>query len=106
MVYLIQKYIFASINICIMVVDSETLKNREKFLKINLLHIGKGIKALRKINKMTLDDMYVETGIDKAQMSRLENSITGHSFTGLSNILAVHNMTFKEFFDALDALIE
>lgn len=84
--------------------DKEYDKKKRQFLKINLIHIGKGIKSLRKLHGMTLDDLSVDTKIDTGYLSRLENGLCKPRIDTVSSILAVFNLSMKEFFDYLDSI--
>ena len=82
--------------------DAEFELERKKNMKINRLHLGKGIKSMRKMKGLTLDALSIDSGIDTAYISRLENGQCSPSFRTINNITAALGVTIKEFYDTLD----
>lgn len=86
--------------------DKSKEEKNDKYLKINLQHIGRGLKSLRKINKMTLEDLSVDTHIDVGYLSKIENCKAKPKIDTITNILAVYDLSMKDFFDYIDSIID
>lgn len=75
------------------------------FEKINKNDLSVGLKGLRLLNDLTLEDLSEYTGKDIAYLSRMENGKTSPKMDTITKILAHYNLTIKEFYDQLDRFI-
>lgn len=72
--------------------------------ELNKKQLGDGLKGLRMIHGITLDDLSFYVGKDPAYLSRLENGLISPRFDTISTILTHYDMSMKEFYDTLDKL--
>jgi transcriptional regulator with XRE-family HTH domain len=64
-----------------------------------LICLGKRIRELRKLRKMTQLDLAIEMNNHAEQVSRLERGSINFTICMLKNICAAFAITEKEFFD-------
>lgn len=73
----------------------------EKFDKLNKIEIGRGIRHLRKSNRMSIQTLADVTETQKYWISNLENGKINFSFLMLNKLLFHFNITFIEFLEIL-----
>jgi transcriptional regulator with XRE-family HTH domain len=81
------------------------METKASTMKINVLHISKGLRGLRLSRKYTLEDLSCYTNKDVGYLSRVENGKNIPKIKTLSDILSFYDMSIKEFYENLDKYI-
>jgi len=74
----------------------------EQYKALNRLHLAKGLQGLRLAHGYSLEDLSFYTNKDTAYLSRIENMKLFPKMETISEILAVYEITLKQFYDCLD----
>lgn len=74
-------------------------------ITLNRQHLGRGLRGLRLINQLSLDELGFYVKKDIGYLSRLETGKVSIKLDTLSEILSYYNMSVKEFYDKLDDFI-
>ncbi len=79
---------------------SDKRETFEQELKLELL--GEAIKAARKEKKLTQEELGKLVGVKKAQISKIENSVTNARFETILKVFRALNIKIKFYLEALD----
>jgi transcriptional regulator with XRE-family HTH domain len=71
---------------------------KERLKGLNLNQLAVGLRALRLSHGMSISDLAEESGSALAYLSRVETGVVVPKISTLSDILAVYNVTIKEFY--------
>ena len=66
--------------------------------KIEITAFGKKIKALRKAKKWSQEDLGLEAGIDRTEVSRIENGLNNIEFYTIVKLASALNVEIRELF--------